>query len=140
MKTFLSEKQTAFKSIILIMLVMFIGLMADAQKSTTAKQKPCISIGLNGKDGYGDATKGEKATYLNDTKFIEPAIIVYENNNKQTQVTNRFYLSYYLTSGTADGTKGTNVVEKGETWNVDAATGTRVTLAMATSRQDTRLA
>lgn len=126
MKTFLSEKQTAFKSIILLMLVMFTGLMADAQKNTTAKQKPVISIGLNGKEGYGDTGKGEKATYLNDTKFIEPAIIVYENDNKQTQVTNRFYLSYYLTSETTDGTKGTNVVEKGETWNVDAATGTRV--------------
>lgn len=126
MKTFLSEKQTAFKSIILLMLVMFTGLMADAQKSTTAKQKPFIYIGLNGKEGYGDASKGEKATYLNDTKFIEPAIIVYENDNKQTLVTNRFYLSYYLTSETADGTKGTNKVEKGETWNVDEATGTRV--------------
>lgn len=128
MKTFLSEKQTAFKSIIMLMLVMFTGLMADAQESTTAnaKQKPHISIALNGKEGYGDTGKGEKATYLNDTKFIEPAIIVYENDNKQTQVTNRFYLSYYLTSETTDGTKGTNVVEKGETWNVDAATGTRV--------------
>lgn len=112
MKTFLSEKQTAFKTIILLMLVMFTGLMADAQESTTAgKQKPVISIGLNGKEGYGDTNKGEKATDLNDTKFIEPAIIVYENDNKQTQVTNRFYLSYYLTSGTADGTKGTNEVE-----------------------------
>ena len=122
MKTFLSEKQTAFKSIILLMLVMFTGLMADAQESTTAgKQKPVIYVGNT---GYGG--EGEKATYLNDTKFIEPAIIVYENANKQTQVTNRFYLSYYLTSGTADGTKGTNEVEKGETWNVDAATGTRV--------------
>lgn len=128
MKTFLSEKQTAFKSIIMLMLVMFTGLMADAQESTTAnaKQKPHISIALNGKEGYGDTDKGEKATYLNDTKFIEPAIIVYENDNKQTQVTNRFYLSYYLTSGTTNGTKGKNVVEKGETWNVDAATGTRV--------------
>lgn len=126
MKTFLSEKQTAFKSIILLMLVMFTGLMADAQKSTTEKQKPFIYIGLNGKDGYGDTGKGEKATYLNDTKFIEPAIVVYENDKNQTQVTNRFYLSYYLTSETTDGTKGTNVVEKGETWNVDAATGTRV--------------
>lgn len=124
MKTFLSEKQTAFKSIIMLMLVMFTGLMADAQEST--KQKPHISIALNGKVGYGDTDKGEKATYLNDTKFIEPAIIVYENDNKQTQVTNRFYLSYYLTSGTADGTKGANEVEKGETWNVDKATGTRV--------------
>ena len=122
MKTFLSEKQTAFKSIILLMLVMFTGLMADAQESTTAgKQKPVIYVGNT---GYGG--EGEKATYLNDTKFIEPAIIVYENDNKQTQVTNRFYLSYYLTSETADGTKGTNEVEKGETWNVDAATGTRV--------------
>lgn len=126
MKTFLSEKQTAFKSIILLMLVMFTGLMADAQKSTTKKQKPFIYIGLNGKDGYGDTGKGEKATYLNDTKFIEPAIVVYENDKNQTQVTNRFYLSYYLTSGTADGTKGANEVEKGETWNVDEATGTRV--------------
>lgn len=126
MKTFLSEKQTAFKSIILLMLVMFTGLMTDAQKSTTEKQKPFIYIGLNGKDGYGDTGKGEKATYLNDTKFIEPAIVVYENDKNQTQVTNRFYLSYYLTSETTDGTKGTNVVEKGETWNVDAATGTRV--------------
>ena len=126
MKTFLSEKQTAFKSIILLMLVMFTGLMADAQKSTTAKQKPFIYIGLNGKDGYGDTGKGEKATYLNDTKFIEPAIVVYENDKNQTQVTNRFYLSYYLTSEATDGTKGTNVVEKGETWNVDKATGTRV--------------
>ena len=124
MKTLLSEKQTAFKSIIMLMLVMFTGLMADAQEST--KQKPHISIALNGKEGYGDASKGEKATYLNDTKFIEPAIIVYENDNKQTLVTNRFYLSYYLTSETADGTKGTNKVEKGETWNVDEATGTRV--------------
>lgn len=122
MKTFLSEKQTAFKSIILLMLVMFTGLMADAQESTTAgKQKPVIYVGNT---GYGG--EGEKATYLNDTKFIEPAIIVYENDNKQTQVTNRFYLSYYLTNETADGTKGTNEVEKGETWNVDAATGTRV--------------
>lgn len=126
MKTFLSEKQTAFKSIIMLILVMFTGLMADAQESKTAKQKPHISIALNGKEGYGDTGKGEKATYLNDTKFIEPAIIVYENDNKQTQVTNRFYLSYYLTSETTDGTKGTNVVEKGETWNVDEATGTRV--------------
>lgn len=126
MKTFLSEKQTAFKSIIMLMLVMFTGLMADAQESKTAKQKPHISIALNGKEGYGDTGKGEKATYLNDTKFIEPAIIVYENDKKQTQVTNRFYLSYYLTSETTDGTKGTNVVEKGETWNVDEATGTRV--------------
>lgn len=126
MKTFLSEKQTAFKSIIMLMLVMFTCLMADAQESVVTKQKPFIYIGLNGKEGYGDASKGEKATYLNDTKFIEPAIIVYENDKKQTQVTNRFYLSYYLTSETTDGTKGTNVVEKGETWNVDAATGTRV--------------
>lgn len=126
MKTFLSEKQTAFKSIIMLMLVMFTCLMADAQESVVTKQKPFIYIGLNGKEGYGDASKGEKATYLNDTKFIEPAIIVYENDNKQTQVTNRFYLSYYLTSETTDGTKGTNKVEKGETWNVDAATGTRV--------------
>ena len=126
MKTFLSEKQTAFKSIIMLMLVMFTGLMADAQESKTAKQKPHISIALNGKEGYGDTGKGEKATYLNDTKFIEPAIIVYENDKKQTQVTNRFYLSYYLTSETTDGTKGTNKVEKGETWNVDEATGTRV--------------
>lgn len=126
MKTFLSEKQTAFKSIIMLMLVMFTGLMADAQKSTTAKQKPVISIGLNGKEGYGDTSEGEKATYLNDTKFIEPAIIVYENDNKQTQVTNRFYLSYYLTSETADGKRGDDVKEKDETWNVDKATGTRV--------------
>lgn len=126
MKTFLSEKQTAFKSIIMLMLVMFTGLMADAQESKTAKQKPHISIALNGKEGYGDTGKGEKATYLNDTKFIEPAIIVYENDKKQTQVTNRFYLSYYLTSEATDGTKGTNKVEKGETWNVDEATGTRV--------------
>ena len=126
MKTFLNEKQTAFKSIIMFMLVMFTGLMADAQESTTAKQKPVISIGLNGKDGYGDTSKGEKVTYLNDTKFIEPAVVVYENDNKQTQVTNRFYLSYYLTSEAADGTKGDDVKEKGETWNVDAATGTRV--------------
>lgn len=126
MKTFLSEKQTAFKSIIMLMLVMFTGLMADAQESKTAKQKPHISIALNGKEGYGDTGKGEKATYLNDTKFIEPAIVVYENDKNQTQVTNRFYLSYYLTSEATDGTKGTNVVEKGETWNVDAATGTRV--------------
>lgn len=126
MKTFLSEKQTAFKSIIMLMLVMFTGLMADAQESVVTKQKPFIYIGLNGKEGYGDASKGEKATYLNDTKFIEPAIVVYENDNKQTQVTNRFYLSYYLTSETTDGTKGTNKVEKGETWNVDEATGTRV--------------
>lgn len=124
MKTFLSEKQTAFKSIILLMLVMFTGLMADAQEST--KQKPHISIALNGKEGYGDTDKGEKATYLNDTKFIEPAIVVYENDKNQTQVTNRFYLSYYLTSGSKDGDQGKNVVEKGETWNVDAATGTRV--------------
>lgn len=126
MKTFLSEKQTAFKSIIMLILVMFTGLMADAQESKTAKQKPHISIALNGKEGYGDTGKGEKATYLNDTKFIEPAIIVYENDKKQTQVTNRFYLSYYLTSEATDGTKGTNKVEKGETWNVDEATGTRV--------------
>lgn len=126
MKTFLSEKQTAFKSIIMLILVMFTGLMADAQESKTAKQKPHISIALNGKEGYGDTGKGEKATYLNDTKFIEPAIIVYENDKKQTQVTNRFYLSYYLTSEATDGTKGTNKVEKGETWNVDKATGTRV--------------
>ena len=124
MKTFLSEKQTAFKSIIMLMLVMFTGLMAGT--TANAKQKPHISIALNGKEGYGDASKGEKATYLNDTKFIEPAIVVYENDKNQTQVTNRFYLSYYLTSETTDGTKGTNVVEKGETWNVDAATGTRV--------------
>lgn len=48
MKTFLSEKQTAFKSIIMLMLVMFTGLMADAQESKTAKQKPHISIALNG--------------------------------------------------------------------------------------------
>lgn len=126
MKTFLSEKQTAFKSIILLMLVMFTGLMADAQKSTTEKQKPFIYIGLNGKDGYGDTGKGEKATYLNDTKFIEPAIVVYENDKNQTQVTNRFYLSYYLTSETTNGKRGDDVKEKGETWNVDAATGTRV--------------
>ena len=119
-------KLTAFRGIIMLMLVMCVGLVAKAQGDAVTKQKPCISIGLNGKDGYGDKSKGEKATYLNDTKFIEPAIIVYENDNKQTQVTNRFYLSYYLTSGTADGTKGTNKVEKGETWNVDAATGTRV--------------
>ena len=124
MKTFLSEKQTAFKSIIMLMLVMFTGLMAGT--TANAKQKPHISIALNGKDGYGDTGKGEKATYLNDTKFIEPAIIVYENDKKQTQVTNRFYLSYYLTSEATDGTKGTNKVEKGETWNVDEATGTRV--------------
>ena len=124
MKTFLSEKQTAFKSIIMLMLVMFTGLMADAQEST--KQKPHISIALNGKEGYGDTDKGEKATYLNDTKFIEPAIVVYENDKNQTQVTNRFYLSYYLTSETTNGKRGDDVKEKGETWNVDAATGTRV--------------
>ena len=99
MKTFLSEKQTAFKSIIMLMLVMFTGLVANAQESAGAKQKPFISIALNGKEGYGDTGKGEKVTYLNDTKFNEPAIIVYENNMKQTQVTNRFYLSYYLTNG-----------------------------------------
>lgn len=126
MKTFLSEKQTAFKSIIMLMLVMFTGLMADAQKSTTAKQKPFIYIGLNGKEGYGDTGKGEKATYLNDTKFIEPAIVVYENDKNQTQVTNRFYLSYYLTSETTNGKRGDDVKEKDETWNVDKATGTRV--------------
>lgn len=124
MKTFLSEKQTAFKSIIMLMLVMFTGLMADAQEST--KQKPHISIALNGKEGYGDTDKGEKATYLNDTKFIEPAIVVYENDKNQTQVTNRFYLSYYLTSETTNGKRGDDVKEKGETWNVDKATGTRV--------------
>ncbi len=124
MKTFLSEKQTAFKSIIMLMLVMFTGLMAGT--TANAKQKPHISIALNGKEGYGDASKGEKATYLNDTKFIEPAIVVYENDKNQTQVTNRFYLSYYLTSEATDGTKGTNEVGKGETWNVDEATGTRV--------------
>lgn len=126
MKTFMEGKLTAFRGIIMLMLVMCIGLVAKAEETVVPKQKPVISIGLNGKDGYGDKSKGEKATYLNDTKFIEPAVIVYENANKQTQVTNRFYLSYYLTSGTADGTKGTNEVEKGETWNVDAATGTRV--------------
>lgn len=126
MKTFMEGKLTAFRGIIMLMLVMCVGLVAKAQGDAVTKQKPCISIGLNGKDGYGDKSKGEKATYLNDTKFIEPAVIVYENDMKQTQVTNRFYLSYYLTSGTTDGTKGTNKVEKGETWNVDAATGTRV--------------
>ena len=74
MKTFLSEKQTAFKSIIMLMLVMFTGLMADAQESKTAKQKPHISIALNGKEGYGDTDKGEKATYLNDTKFLTSSL------------------------------------------------------------------
>lgn len=87
MKTFMEGKLTAFRGIIMLMLVMCVGLVAKAQGTTVAKQTPCISIGLNGKDGYGDTDKGEKATYLNDTKFIEPAIIVYENNNKQTQVT-----------------------------------------------------
>lgn len=124
MKTFLSEKQTAFKSIIMLMLVMFTGLMAGT--TANAKQKPHISIAINGKEGYGDTDKGEKATYLNDTKFIEPAIVVYENDKNQTQVTNRFYLSYYLTSETTNGKRGDDVKEKGETWNVDEATGTRV--------------
>ena len=126
MKTFMEGKLTAFRGIIMLMLMMCAGLVAKAQENAVTKQKPVISIGLNGKDGYGDKSNGEKATYLNDTKFIEPAITVYENDKNQTRVTNRFYLSYYLTSETTDGTKGTNVVEKGETWNVDAATGTRV--------------
>ena len=126
MKTFMEGKLTAFRGIIMLMLVMCIGLVAKAEGTEGTKQKPVISIGLNGKDGYGDKSKGEKATYLNDTKFIEPAIVVYENDKNQTQVTNRFYLSYYLTSGSEEGPQGKNVVEKGETWNVDAATGTRV--------------
>lgn len=82
MKTFMEGKLTAFRGIIMLMLVMCIGLVAKAEETEVPKQKPCISIGLNGKDGYGDKSKGEKATYLNDTKFIEPAIIVYENDNK----------------------------------------------------------
>lgn len=117
----LSEKHAAFKSIILLMLMMFTGIVANAQDKAAGKQKPFVFIQ---KTGYGE--NEEPATYLNDTKFIEPAIIVYENSNKQTPVTNRFYISYYITSGSENGTKGDIVTEKGKTWSVDPVTGTRV--------------
>ena len=72
-------KLTAFRGIIMLMLMMCAVLVAKAQGDAVTKQKPCIYIGLNGKEGYGDTGKSEKATYLNDTKFIEPAITVYES-------------------------------------------------------------
>lgn len=51
MKTFLSEKQTAFKSIIMLMLVMFTGLMADAQKAQQqSKSRLSISALMERKD------------------------------------------------------------------------------------------
>lgn len=121
-------KHFAFRSIIMLLVMMFTGLMANADTTEStgkAKTKPYIYISHT---GYGDmeAEPKEPTTYLNDAKFIEPAIIVYEDNSKTAAITNRFYISYYLTSGSADGTKGTDVVEKGKTWNVDATTGTRV--------------
>lgn len=123
MKKDLFGKLTAFRSIILFLLMMLTGLVANADGTTgKTKVKPFVSIS---QPGYGEA--GEPATYLNDTKFIEPAVIVKESeDNKDVAVSNRFYISYYLTSGTVDGTKGNSVTEKGKTYSKDDVTGTRV--------------
>ena len=59
MKTFMEGKLTAFRGIIMLMLMMCAVLVAKAQENAVAKQKPVISIGLNGKEGYGDKSKGE---------------------------------------------------------------------------------
>ena len=123
MKKDLFGKLTAFRSIVLFFLVMLTGLVANADGTAgKTKVKPYVFIS---KTGYGEV--GEPATYLNDTKFIEPAVIVQESeDNKDVAVTNRFYISYYLTSGTADGAKGNSVTEKGKTYSEDPVTGTRV--------------
>lgn len=124
MKKDLFGKLTAFRSIILFFLVMLTGLVANAD-GTAGKTTPYVYIQ---KPGYGGA--GEPATYLNDTKFIEPSIVIYESQKVKTMVTNRFYISYYLTKGNADGTDSgvacDEKVEKGKTYSVDPVTGTRV--------------
>ena len=102
MKKDLFGKLTAFRSIILFFLVMLTGLVANADGTAgKTKVKPYVFISQT---GYGEA--GEPATYLNDTKFIEPAVIVQESKDNNVAITNRFYISYYITSGTPDGTKG----------------------------------
>ena len=122
MKKDLFGKLTAFRSIILFFLVMLTGLVANADGTAgKTKVKPYVFISQT---GYGEA--GEPATYLNDTKFIEPAVIVQESKDNNVAITNRFYISYYITSGTPDGTKGKTETEKGKTYSVDNATGTRV--------------
>lgn len=120
MKKDLFGKLTAFRSIILFFLVMLTGLVANAGGTTgKTKVKPYVFIS---KTGYG--ADGEPATYLNDTKFIEPAVVVYENDKKQTAITNRFYISYYLAG--EDGKPYPEEVIKGKTWSVDPNTGTRI--------------
>ena len=124
MKKDLFGKLTAFRSIVLFFLVMLTGLVANAD-GTAGKTTPYVYIQ---KPGYGG--DGEPATYLNDTKFIEPSIVIYESQKVKTMVTNRFYISYYLTKGNADGMDSgvacDEKVEKGKTYSVDPVTGTRV--------------
>ncbi len=123
MKKDLFGKLTAFRSIILFFLVMLTGLVANADGTagSATKLTPYVLISNS---GYGE--EGKTATYFNDTKFIEPNVIVYESEKKQTPITNRFYISYYLTSGNKTGADTTYVNEKGKIWNVDKVTGTRV--------------
>lgn len=122
MKKDLFRKPQAFRSIVLFFLVMLTGLVANADNSTgSAKVTPYVFIS---KTGYGD--KDQPATYFNDTKFIEPNVIVYESDKRQTPITNRFYISYYLTSGSKTGADTTYISEKGKIWNVDKVTGTKV--------------
>lgn len=121
MKKDLFGKLTAFRSIILFLLMMLTGSVANADGTAGAGDKVTPFVFIS-RTGYGES--GEPATYLNDTKFIEPQIIVYEKEDKATAITNRFYVSYYITS--EDGTVGTETVIKGKTWSVDPKTGTRV--------------
>lgn len=124
MKHCFAKRQTTLKSVLLIMLLMFTSLAVNAQSAeSTGKYKPYVYIS---KTGYGITANGEPATYLQDMAFIEPSVLVYEGEDNKALISNRFYISYYLTSGSENGTKGTEVVEKGKTFSVDPVTGTRV--------------
>lgn len=133
MKHCFAKRQTTLKSVLLIMLLMFTSLAVNAQSAeSTGKYKPYVYIS---KTGYGITANGEPATYLQDMAFIEPSVLVYEGEDNKALISNRFYISYYLTSGSENGTKGTEVVEKGKTFSVDPVVRlTRIFRQAQTSR------
>lgn len=105
---------------ILFIVCLFSAVMAGADDAALKTPELVIS-----KTGYGGA--GETPVFFNDRQFEEPSLVVYESKDHTAPVTSRFSFSFYLTSGTENGTKGTVEADKEKKeWSIDKTTGTKV--------------
>lgn len=103
--------------------------MAQSTTENTAttddtKTKPYIYLSCT---AYGNE---EYPAFLNDRKFTEPQVIVYESAEQRTPITNRFYITYSIKNGTFH--KAATAGEK-DYWDDSSTSGTTTNAGTGTT-------